>query len=145
MCGAIKQHDEFYVSQALKCKECVKESVRKNRADKAEYYRSYDKVRFKEDPRVLARHKRYQATPAGKDAIKRAQEKSRAKYPEKKKANIQVNNAVRDGRLYKPDSCSMCGRAKCRIDGHHTDYTKPLDVVWLCRKCHYAEHHKDSK
>lgn len=23
---------------------------------------------------------------------------------------------------------------------HHPDYSKPLEVVWMCRPCHLAEH-----
>ena len=46
-----------------------------------------------------------------------------------------VNNAVRDGRLQKSCCCKRCGSEK-KIQAHHGDYAKPLDVVWLCEKCH---------
>jgi hypothetical protein len=59
--------------------------------------------------------------------------------PEKKKAQEILNNAVRDGRVIRPDTCS-CGRP--RPDGHHEDYSKPLMVTWLCRKCHMELHRK---
>jgi hypothetical protein len=36
--------------------------------------------------------------------------------------------------------CSICGEQKT-IHAHHDDYTKPLDVIWLCRK-HHQERHK---
>lgn len=35
--------------------------------------------------------------------------------------------------------CSSCGTASL-LQRHHPDYSKPLDVVVLCRKCHTAEH-----
>jgi hypothetical protein len=51
--------------------------------------------------------------------------------------------AVKSGELIRPEACSCCG-AECVVDGHHTDYNKSKQVVWLCKKCHFAQHH-DSK
>ena len=57
--------------------------------------------------------------------------------PEKKKAQETLNNAVRDGRIIRPDTCP-CGNPN--PDGHHSDYSKPLMVTWLCRSCHMKLH-----
>lgn len=62
-----------------------------------------------------------------------------ARNPEKRAAHIAVGNAVRDGKLVKPKSCPKCGR-ETLIIGHHSDYSQPLDVEWMCGKCHRAEH-----
>ena len=64
----------------------------------------------------------------------------KAKYPEKIKARSALTNAVRDGRIERPDACEACGIA-CRPDGHHDDYAKPLEVRWLCVECHQAKEH----
>lgn len=72
------------------------------------------------------------------------------KYEAQKKArNAQrvVQEAVADGLITRPDRCTRC-RAKAspfkngrtNIEAHHADYSKPLDVAWLCRKCHSATH-----
>lgn len=34
--------------------------------------------------------------------------------------------------------CEVCGEEK--VQGHHKDYNKPLEVVWLCKKHHAMEH-----
>lgn len=33
--------------------------------------------------------------------------------------------------------CEGCG---AKAEKHHDDYAKPLQVRWLCRRCHLAEH-----
>lgn len=48
-----------------------------------------------------------------------------------------VAGAVKSGVLVRRP-CRECGATK--VEAHHTDYSKPLDVVWLCRAHHVAEH-----
>jgi hypothetical protein len=50
--------------------------------------------------------------------------------------------AVACGRVVRPDVCSICGGKGARIEGHHVDYLKPLEVVWLCSECHGKERGK---
>jgi len=87
--------------------------------------------------RVKARSE-YQKTEAGKAAVARARRKYVETNPIKRKAHIAVGNALRDGKL-KPDNCEICGNPKAQA--HHDDYSKPLDVRWLCTT-HHAEWHK---
>lgn len=55
------------------------------------------------------------------------------------KARILVARAIRAGVLERPTECSRCGH-ECKPEGHHIDYSRPLDVEWLCQPCHYAAH-----
>ena len=50
-----------------------------------------------------------------------------------------VRDAIRRGELTR-DACEVCGSDR-NVDAHHDDYTKPLDVRWLCRSCHQKHHH----
>jgi hypothetical protein len=58
-----------------------------------------------------------------------------ARYPERKFAHKAVERALRSGRLTKPTACERCGTTG-RLEGHHPDYTQPLQVIWLCVTCH---------
>lgn len=60
------------------------------------------------------------------------------KSPEKVRAHLLVQRALRSGLLARMP-CERCG-STVRIHGHHDDYTKPLDVVWLCQAHHIARH-----
>jgi len=145
VCGATEKSAEFYKGVNTRCKECHKEAVRINRRENVDRYRAYDAKRFKEDPRVIARHKRYQKTDAGKASLQASRQKWVDDNSEKRAAHVILGNRVRDSKVIKPDHCSRCGKSGCRIDGHHHDYARPLDVVWLCRQCHVNEHKGDTQ
>jgi hypothetical protein len=51
-----------------------------------------------------------------------------------RRAQSAVRRAIRSGELVRPGTCEACGRA-CKPDAAHTDYARPLAVVWLCRRC----------
>lgn len=62
----------------------------------------------------------------------------REKNPDAYRAQTAVNNAIRDGKLTR-GLCSLCGASK-NVHGHHKNYSRPLDVTWLCAKCHHRLH-----
>ena len=66
--------------------------------------------------------------------------KSMDKYPEKNTARNLLGYAIKKNLIQKPTTCEMCKKESSRIEGHHTDYQKPLVVVWLCPICHSKEH-----
>jgi len=52
------------------------------------------------------------------------------------------NDALKNNSLIRSSVCSMCHKPTTEtIQGHHADYLKPLDIVWLCRKCHRELHY----
>ena len=58
-----------------------------------------------------------------------------------KYAHILVMRAIRKGKLTRPLQCTSCGNGHKRaLQGHHEDYSKPLDVIWLCDPCHKRYH-----
>lgn len=57
----------------------------------------------------------------------------------KLRAQAAVRQAVKTGKIKKPTNCERCGRM-VELQGHHDDYAKPLEVEWICRQCHAAEH-----
>lgn len=66
--------------------------------------------------------------------------RTKKKHPEKHKAGMKFRYAVRRGKILRPTYCSKCWKYSKRIEGHHEDYSKPLDVIWLCRSCHVKIH-----
>lgn len=98
--------------------------VRSNRLKNVEYYRAYDVERTKRPERI--------------QHLLTNMRKFRAANPEKYKAHLLVNNAIRKGTLIKKP-CEVCNTTE-HVHGHHDDYTKPLEVRWLCAEHHVAHH-----
>jgi len=126
-CENRKELDEFYKHPQMKdgrlniCKECKKKDSINYRNDNIEKVRAYDRKRGnRQDSSYLKSY--------------------RKANPEKYKAHNIVNNALRDGKLEKK-GCEICGVLK-KVHAHHDDYTKPLEVRWLCPK-HHRQHHTE--
>ena len=123
-CGKQKLITEFYKHPMMrdghlnKCKKCAKEDSRKNRRAKIETYREYDRNRgnrlSREDIRAM-----------------------RARHPDWTRAHNAVQKAKMSGKLAKKP-CEICGASF--VHAHHEDYSKPLDVIWLCPKHHRWVH-----
>jgi hypothetical protein len=62
--------------------------------------------------------------------------------PDKMRAQRQARYAVKIGKIFRPSECSQCHIEEA-LDGHHPDYSKPLEVQWLCRVCHRRRHSKN--
>lgn len=99
--------------------------------DQNEYMREYYK---KNSDKIKDRVKKYREE--NPDAVLKTRLKTFEKNPSKIRARRVVEAAINAGVLIKPDTCSACGKTNCRIEAHHEDHTKPLDVEWLCVSCH---------
>lgn len=112
-CGEEKDLAQFYVHPQMLdghlniCKDCVKERARSRTANDTD--------------KVLASRLKTCARTSNKENARRA-----------------VDEAIRAGVLEKPDRCSMCGDIKRKrvLHAHHKDYKNPLDVVFVCARCH---------
>lgn len=130
-----------------------RESRKKYRENNRELIRQQDRENYSKDPdkyREKARinQKKYFQTEKGKEKYRLEGLKLREKYPEKARARSLLSNAVCDGKIVRPSQCSLCGFSNGIIEGHHPDYSKPLEVVWVCKSCHIMihnriKHHRD--
>ncbi len=144
-CGNAKARTEFYRHPQMadgllgKCKECTKVDAGAHRDANLERVQAYDRSRGQDENRKALNRQSYRqriSTPEG-----RAQEwASKQKYRNSDKCacNAIVRNALRSGRL-KRMPCERC-QTEEHIHAHHEDYTKPMDVMWLCRACHGLRH-----
>jgi rubrerythrin len=137
-----------------------REWMAKDRIKNPEKYRQRDRVRYRgpvrgewieKNKEKLREHGRVSDTKRAdrKKAWsriyrKRNEERIRAysklyaeKHRHKLRARWRVKQAIRDGRLRRLP-CEVCGSLS---EAHHADYSKPLDVRWLCRK-HHGEIHR---
>lgn len=97
--------------------------------DAARYYRNHEKRKAKD----AELHKRTYTTERGREEARRKLEVE----PEKVRARQALRNAVTRGKVVK-HPCQECGEVK--VDGHHKDYSKPLEVMWLCVPHHHELH-----
>ena len=132
-CKKDKPLDEFYTHSGMrdgrlsKCKECCKiyEKATRREPSKSERIREYEKAR--------------NAEPKRREFHLLSQAKRRQEHPDKYKARTAVSNAIRDGRLQR-GQCESTGCNR-KPEAHHEDYSKPLEVRWVCKIHHELIHH----
>lgn len=108
-----------------KCKFCQRENIKMNYRRHLEARKDYERERGQ--------------TPHRKERVLIYQRRRRRKYPEKNKARRMVAYYVRVGKLVK-SVCSVCGDKK--VEAHHPDYSKPLEIEWLC---HFHHRQKEGR
>jgi hypothetical protein len=117
------RHKKMGDGHLNKCKSCTKKDVAKHYASNLDKASAYEKERG--------------VSPKRKAKALEYQRRARWRYPDKDRARRLVNHHLRAGTLQKKP-CEVCGAVI--VEAHHRDYTKPLDVVWLCRVHHRMEH-----
>ena len=120
--------DDFYSwSKSFICKPCIRkgarETYRRHREDrlkkqrlKKECFRKNARNKYNEDP----------------------------EYRKKVLARAKARYALKTGKIIKPSVCEVDGCNSTDIVIHHYDYDRPLDVMWVCFKCHHKIHRIDN-
>jgi hypothetical protein len=113
------KHPQMKDGHLNKCKDCTKKDAKENRNKNIEYYRQYDRDReYRKNPAYLKKY--------------------RAANKQRTRAHRMVSYHVSKGNLT-AQPCERCGTTE-RVEAHHEDYSKPLDVMWLCSIHHKARH-----
>lgn len=124
-CLSDKPESEFYASNRSSCKQCVRDKSTANRLMKIDYYRQYDRARA--------------SMPHRKQKNREIGARWRRTFPMRRKAQVALNNALRDGRVNAWPVCAL-PECACQPEAHHTHYDAPLEVVWLCSTHHKQAH-----
>lgn len=145
-CQVDKPIHEFYNNATYYCKQCsylvLKEWIKKNPEKNAANRKRY-KQKHKEEIKHYY-HTWY--TKNKKKLLERRKENNKKivmlwkkNNPEKIKAHALVTESIRKGIIFRSHTCEHC-YTKTYTIAHHLDYTKPLEILWLCDSCHKRQH-----
>ncbi len=143
-CGGVKEINEFVrVPRPKKtyytytCKKCVSEQA------KAKWFVRREEYRKKYTPEVTKELRRRFKERHGAEYINTYQrEYYKNNIARRIRARVygRLHYAIRTGKIIAGIKCEQCGKEHCKIESHHEDYNKPLEVKWLCTECHGLIH-----
>lgn len=130
-CGDFLPREGFYKNKRTilgitsECRKChSKTSIRSRNKDTA-----------RDNNRMFMRKYRSE----NMDACRRRERQRTRIKDEKYIARKELNLAVNRNEIIKPLDCEECGQ-RVKLTAHHEDYSKPLEVAWLCYECHGIKH-----
>lgn len=130
----LANHRKYRELNIEKCRESALKYYRKNKI-KCRNYRIKNSVYLNEKKR----ENRLKNIEKHRQIHRERQKIYRIKKPKEHLARKKVYYAIKNGFLKRDSTCLLCGSEE-KIEAHHRDYDKPLDVVWLCRICHNGVH-----
>ena len=144
-CGTTKPLEEFCKSPRSKggrdytCGACAvvraQKWAEKNRSRSREIKRKW---REKNPDKQRASEVAYRE--AHRDEVNKRNRQYERDNREKKNCHRRVQVALKSGALIRPWRCPSCGKETRKVHAHHNDYSKPLDIWWLCSSCHVRLH-----
>lgn len=149
MCGETKPLDSFHrcklgvLGRHPYCKDCSRNYHSRRRQENRDHIRLTQNAwseRNRDKVRATARMtyaRGYAANPA--PFLERSRRWA-ARHPERtkaiQKARAAVATALRRGDLKRSAVCESCGQTERLNEAAHYDYSRPLDIRWLCPCCH---------
>lgn len=128
---------DYYQKNKEKLRAYSRRYYYEHKKEKLEYSNNYNTVNRE---KINQRKKKYREDNAAKIAEYKKSVRDKYKKLTGNSYNI-FHRAVERGEVV-PQPCEVCG--KTPAEGHHCDYNKPLDVMWLCVD-HHHEWHKHNK
>lgn len=127
--GCLRFRSSSQFNYGHRCRSCdvlkAQKWYEKNLARRKKWKRGYERKKTVEDP-LFRQRKRYH----------------NEKFPKRRKARTKLSNSLRDGKIVRRP-CQECGSKNSHA--HHYDYSRPLDVVWLCTEHHWKAHGRTAK
>ena len=143
-CGVLKSLDEFHRQSdrtdghCAFCKACKKIEDQRYRAGHIDQIRQIKRRYQTLHPEIHVKANRKYAN-LHPERARRSRSVWKSNNKHKVNSNTRVKKAVASGKLTR-EPCMICGDPKSH--GHHSDYTQPLTVTWLCAKHHKEKHRK---
>ena len=145
-CKKQKDIEEFFrlktgeEKRRSNCKKC--DNIRNKKAVKK--YRQSEKGIEKRRARQRSekhkeRVKKYLSNPKALKLTRASKAKWEKNNKIKKRAHAAIREMIKKGTIQRSKKCSKCG-LKGKIEGHHKDYNKPKEYIWICKACHTAIH-----
>jgi hypothetical protein len=156
-CGESKPLTEFYKWKRSKdgltagCKECIRAARREYVAEHHEEVNASLRAWHQGNrEKAVARLRDYWAEnaerlreqkrehyAANRERILEDTRKYAERNPQKMDARMKMRSAIKTGKLVR-EPCLFCDDPTA--EGHHHDYSKPLEVTWLCKRHHELIH-----